>query len=159
MSTNKGTLTILSDREVQMSRVFNAPRELVFRAHTDAALVSQWWGMGNSTRVDKLELQVGGQWRFVQSSPDGNEYAFRGEYREITPPERLVNTFEFEGMPGHILVETHVFKELENGQTKLISTSVFDSKEDRDGMLESGMEHGSEVSWSHLDALLAKQQA
>lgn len=159
MSETKGTIKLLSDREIQMSRVFNAPRELVFRAHTDPALISQWWGMGDNTVVDKLELQVGGQWRFVQHAPDGNEYAFRGEYREITPPERFVNTFEFEGMPGHILVETYLFEDLGNGQTRLTSTSVFDSKEDRDGMLASGMEHGSEVSWNHLDTLLAKQQA
>lgn len=158
MSTSKSTLTLPSNLEVQMTRLFNAPRELVFRAHTDATLIPQWWGMG-STTVDKLDLTVGGQWRFVQHAPDGTEYAFRGEYREITPPDRLVNTFEFEGMPGHILVETTIFEDLGNGQTRLTSTSLFDTQEDRDGMMATGMEHGAEVSWSNLDKLLAQEMA
>src|SRR5574339_257992 len=95
-------LTILSDREVVLTRLFDAPRELVFRAHTDPELIPQWWGLrSNTTIVEELELRPGGAWRFVQRDAKGNEFAFHGEYREVMAPERLVNTFEFEGVPGH----------------------------------------------------------
>jgi uncharacterized protein YndB with AHSA1/START domain len=148
-------VTLPSDLEIAMTRVFNAPRDLVFRAHTDPALVSQWWGQrGSTTIVHKMDVKPGGAWRFVQKAPDGTEYGFRGEYREVVPPERLAWTFEFEGMPGHILVETITFTETD-GKTTLTSVSVFDTKEDRDGMLASGMEGGAAESLDRLEELLA----
>lgn len=148
-------VTLPSDREIAMSRVFNAPRELVFRAHTDPDLVSRWWGQrGSTTIVDTMDVKPGGAWRFVQKAPDGTEYGFRGEYREVVPPERLTWTFEFEGMPGHVLVETMTFTETD-GKTTLTSVSVFDTKEDRDGMLASGMEGGAAESLDRLEELLA----
>src|SRR5262245_66608961 len=108
--SNKATLTTPSDLEIVMTRVFDAPRELVFKAHTDPKMVPQWWGLRtNTTTVDKMDMRPGGVWRFVQRDPQGNEYAFNGVYREIVPPERLVNTFEFEGVPGHIVVDSSVF--------------------------------------------------
>lgn len=138
-----------------MTRTFDAPRDLVFRAHTDPEMVAQWWGQhGSTTIVDQLDLRPGGAWRFVQHSPDGNEFAFRGEYREIVPPERLVYTFEYEGMPGHVAVETLTFEE-EDGKTKMTDHSLFASIEDRDGMLESGMEEGAAESLDRLEELLA----
>jgi uncharacterized protein YndB with AHSA1/START domain len=100
-----------------------------------------------------VDLRPGGAWRFVQRQPDGNEYGFRGEYREILPPERLVYTFEFEGMPGHVALETLTFDE-ENGKTKLTSTLLFDSVEDRDRMLQSGMEEGAGETMDRLDQYL-----
>jgi uncharacterized protein YndB with AHSA1/START domain len=149
------SVTLPSDLEIAMSRVFNAPRELVFRAHTDPDLVSRWWGQrGSTTIVDTMDVKPGGAWRFVQKTPDGTEYGFRGEYREVVPPERLTWTFEFEGMPGHILVETMTFTETD-GKTTLTSVSVFDTKEDRDGMLASGMEGGAAESLDRLEELLA----
>lgn len=137
-----------------MERVFHAPRELVFKAHTDPNLIPKWWGRrAYTTTVDKLELRVGGVWRFVQRDADGNEYAFNGVYREIVPPERLSYTFEFEGMPGHVLVETLTFEDL-NGKTRLTVTGSYQSVEDRDGILQSGMEEGANESYAQLDELL-----
>ena len=152
------TFTTPSDREIRMTRVFDAPRELVFQAHTDPQHVPHWWGQRHSTTiVDVMDVRPGGAWRFVQRDPEGNEYGFRGEYREVVPPERLVYTFEFEGMPGHILVETMTFEE-HDGKTTVSSTSLFDSVEDRDGMLESGMESGAIESWDRLAELLERLQ-
>jgi uncharacterized protein YndB with AHSA1/START domain len=145
-----------SEREIRMSRVFDAPRELVLQAHTDPAHIPQWWGQRRSTTiVDTLDVRPGGAWRFIQRDPEGNEYAFRGEFREIVPPERLVYTFEFEGMPGHVVVETVTFEE-RDGRTTVTSTSLFDSVEDRDGMLESGMEAGANESWDRLAELFER---
>ncbi len=160
MTSNESTtsMTIVSDVEIAMSRVFDAPRDLVFRAYTTPEMVAQWWGQRASTTiVDKLDLRPGGQWRYIQREADGTEYAFSGEYREVTPPERLVNTFEFEPMPGHVIVDTAVFEDLD-GQTKVTVTSVFQSVEDRDGMLASGMEGGANESWDRLGELLTATQ-
>ncbi len=150
------TLTLPSEREIVMTRVFDAPRELVFKAYTDPKLIPQWWGLrSNTTTVDKMDVRPGGVWRFVQSSADGNQDGFRGEYREIIPPQRLVNTFEWEGMPGHIVVDTAIFEELPGQKTRLTVTSLFASVEDRDGMLASGMEDGANETWDRLAELLA----
>jgi uncharacterized protein YndB with AHSA1/START domain len=146
--------TTPSDREIVMTRVFDAPRELVYQAHTDPNHITQWWGpRGLTTTVDALDVRPVGAWRFVQRDPEGNEYGFRGEFREVMPPERLVFTFEYEGMPGHILQQTITFDE-QDGKTTVTSTSLFDSREDRDGMLESGMESGATESWDRLEELL-----
>ena len=150
------TFTTPSDREIRMTRVFNALRELVFQAHTDAQHIPHWWGPRLlTTTVDTIDVRPGGAWRVVQHDPEGNEYGFRGEFREVVPPERLVYTFEFEGMPGHILVETVTFEE-HDGKTTVSSTALFTSVEDRDGMLESGMESGAIESWDRLEELLGR---
>lgn len=157
--TRTSTLTLPSEREIQMTRVFDAPRELVFQALTDPQLIAQWWGQRSTkTVVDKFDPKPGGAWRFVQVGPDGSENAFRGEFREITPPERVVQTFEWEGMPGHIVVDTMTLEDL-GDKTRLTTTSLFESIEDRDGMLSSGMEAGANESWDLLAELLAKQAA
>lgn len=149
------TMTMPSDREVSMTRVFNAPRELVFAAYTDPKHVANWWGLRSSTTiVDKMDARPGGEWRYIQRSADGTEYGFRGEYLEVVPPEKLVYTFEFEGMPGHIVTDSLTFEEA-GGKTKLTSLSLFASQEDRDGMVESGMEYGANESWDQLEELLA----
>lgn len=139
---------------VVLTRDFNAPRELVFKAFTDPTLIPQWWGPRlYTTSVDKLEVRMGGLWRFVQRGADGSEYGFRGVFHEVKSPERLVYTFEWEGMPGHILLETIELEE-HDGKTRVIDSSVFQSVEDRDGMLQSGMEGGATESWERLDELL-----
>src|SRR5690606_22486014 len=97
----------------------------------------------------------GGHWRFVEHSEDG-VHGFEGRFREVTPPERIVRTFEWDGMPGHTILETAVFEDLGDGRTKIISTSLFFTKEEREGMLNSGMEHGLNQSYAALDALLAR---
>ena len=144
-----------SDLEIVMERVFDAPRELVWKAYTDPKLVAQWWGQRQSTTVvDKMEVKPGGAWRYVEREAGGAEYGFKGEYREVKPPERLVYTFEFEPMPGHIIVDTITF-EAQGGQTKVTARSRFDTVEDLQGMLQSGMEGGANESWDRLEELLA----
>jgi uncharacterized protein YndB with AHSA1/START domain len=139
--------------DLQMSREFNAPRELVFRAFTDPKLIPQWWGPSEyTTKVDQLDAKMGGIWRFIQSGKDG-EYAFRGVFHQVQAPERLVYTFEFEPLEGHILLETITLEE-RNGKTIVTDGSVFQSVEDRDGMIASGMEGGAEESWDRLEELL-----
>ncbi len=154
-TTKSTTYTMPSDLEIAMTRIFDAPRELVFAAYTDPKHVPNWWGLRSTTTiVDKMDVRPGGGWRYIQREPDGTEYAFRGEYREIAPPDRLVYTFEFEGMPGQVVVDSLVFEDL-GGKTKLTATSLFASKEARDGMMESGMEEGATESWDRLAELLA----
>jgi uncharacterized protein YndB with AHSA1/START domain len=147
-------VTLPSDREIVMTRTFDAPRQLVWEAMTRPEHVKEWWGpRGYTTVVQKLELRAGGAWRFVQHTPKGHEYAFNGVYREVAPPERLVFTFEFEGMPGHVLVQTIRLEE-QGGRTTVTSTAVFDTVEDRDGMIQSGMERGAADSYDRLAELL-----
>lgn len=141
------------DTTIVMSRTFNAPRKLVFACHTRPEHIRSWWGRGNPLDVE-LDFSVGGKWRFVEHA-DGQEHAFRGEIKAIDEPNGFTWTFEYEPMPGHILTENFVFTE-DGGKTTVTSTSRFDSKEDRDGMLQSGMESGANESYDALEAYLAK---
>lgn len=141
---------------ITMTRSFDAPRDLVFKTYTDPKLIPQWWGPSSvTTIVDQMDVKKGGVWRYIQRAADGNEYAFNGVYHEIVSPERVVYTFEFEGMPGHVLLETVTFEE-QDGKTKLTDVSVFQSVADRDGMLSSGMEEGAVESMDRFAELLAK---
>jgi uncharacterized protein YndB with AHSA1/START domain len=153
-SAATATVTKPTDREIRIERIFDATRDRVWRAFTDPALVAQWWGRGNKLVIERLEVKRGGHWRFVEHSPDG-VHGFEGRFREVTPPGRLVQTFEWDGMPGHVVVETAIFEELGDGRTKVITTSLFHTTEERDGMLESGMEQGLNQSYAALDRLLA----
>lgn len=149
------TVTTPTDREVRIERVFDAPRERVFAAFTDPKLIPEWWGpRGRTTIVDEMDVRPGGAWRFRIDQADGAETAFRGTYREVAAPERIVQTFEWEGMPGHVAVETTTFEDL-GGRTRLTSTSLFHTTEERDGMLSSGLERGTNEMYSRLDELLA----
>lgn len=140
--------------EITMTREFNAPRELVFKAYTDPALVARWWGSRTDTTiVDQMDVRQGGIWRFTTRGSDGVEYAFHGIYHSITAPERIVHTFEFEGMPGHVLLETITFTE-HDGKTTVTDSSVFQTVEARDGMIQSGMEGGADESWNRFEELL-----
>ena len=143
-------------QEIVVTRSFDAPRELVFKAFTDPDAVRQWWGLNSTeTVVDRLEARPGGQWRFLERDGDGNEFGFHGVYHDLEAPERIVYTFEFEGMPGHVLLETITFEE-RDGRTYMTDSSVFQSVADRDGMLQSGMESGAAESMDRLDEYLAK---
>jgi uncharacterized protein YndB with AHSA1/START domain len=156
------TLRLPSETEILLTRDFDAPRDLVFKAFIDPNLIPRWWGpRAYTTRVDKMDVRIGGQWRYVHGSPDGteDEHGFHGEYREIVPPERIVYTFEWEGMPGHVLTDTAVFSELPGGKTRLNVTSKFASAEDRDGMLHSGMETGASESYDRMAELLVTLQS
>jgi uncharacterized protein YndB with AHSA1/START domain len=102
-----------------------------------------------------MDVRAGGSWRFVMRDQDGSETAFRGTYREVTPPERIVQTFEWEGMPGYVSVETATFEDM-GERTRVTTTSIFHTTEERDGMLESGMERGMNETYARLDELLAR---
>ena len=143
-----------------MTRDFDAPRPRVWKVCTDPQRVPKWWGPRYlTTVVDRMELRVGGVWRYLQTDAAGNEYAFNGVYKEIAPPERLVYTFEFEPMAGHISTETITFTELPDGKTRLTTRTVFESLGDLEGMLQSGMEGGAVETWDRLEELLAEVQA
>ena len=144
--------------QVTLTRTFDAPRELVYKIITDPKLVPQWWGPRNlTTVVDKMDVKPGGAWRFIQRDPGGNEYGFNGEYREIVPNERVVQTFEFEPMPGHIIVETMTLTD-QNGKTLLTAVSQFASIQDLEGMVASGMEGGANEGYDRLEELLAQSK-
>jgi len=141
-------------QDVVLTREFDAPRELVFRTYTDPAAIPHWWGPRRlTTIVDRMDVRPGGGWRFVQRDAAGDEFAFHGAYHEVTPPERLVQTFEFEGMPGHVVLETITFEDL-GGRTRLTTRSVFQTVEDRDEMVASDMEQGAVESMDRLEELL-----
>jgi uncharacterized protein YndB with AHSA1/START domain len=150
----KAKVTTPSDREIRIERIFAAPRNRVWRAMTDPALVAQWWGRGNKLVIERMEVERGGHWRFVEHSPQG-VHGFEGRYREVTPPERIVMTFEWDGMPGHVAVDDVTLEDLGDGRTKVITTSLFFTTEERDGMLHSGMEGGVNESYEALDRVLA----
>ena len=153
-SKDAAKFTMPSDREVVMTKIFDAPRELVWKAYTDPKLIPRWWGPRYlTTTIDKMDVKPGGAWRFVSRGPDGSEFGFHGVYRETVKPERLSWTFEFEGVPGHVSVDTVTLEELD-GRTKVTVTSVFESKQDRDGMVASGMEGGAAESTERLAELL-----
>ena len=157
---SKNNLVVERDQlAFTMSRTFDAPRELVWKVYTDPDLVPQWWGLRSSkTVVDKMDFRVGGAWRYIQIDPEGNEYAFKGEYKEIQAPERFVYTFEFEPMPGQISTDTIIFEALPDGKTLLTSRTTMDSLEDLEGMLQSGMEDGAIETWDRLEALLESEK-
>ena len=145
--------------EIDMTRVLDEPRELVFKAYTDPKLFAQWWGpRGYTNRIDKFEARRGGEWRVVQTDLSGNEYTFRGVHHEVIAPESIVATFEFEGVPGHVLMQTATFEPL-GGKTRVVQQAVFQSVADRDGMVASGMQKGSDDSMDRLAELLEKMKA
>ena len=155
-SGNKLEVTTPSDTEIRMTRVFDAPRDLVYEAHTSAEHMSKWWGPRKYKVISAdYDFRPGGKWRIVHRGPDGEEYGFRGEFREIVAPERIVWTFEFEGAPGQIAVETMTLEE-DGGKTTLTVISDAGSKEARDAVIESGMQEGAAETYDRLDDYLEK---
>src|SRR5205809_7594027 len=143
-----------SERELVTTHTFDAPRELVWKAWTDPKLITRWWGPSRySTSVEKMEVRPGGTWRFIQRDAEGNVYGFHGEYKEVVPPKRIVDTFEYEGMPGHVLVESATFEEID-GRTMVTQKSVFETVEDLEGMLASGMEEGARETMERFTELV-----
>jgi uncharacterized protein YndB with AHSA1/START domain len=144
-------------QEITMSRTFDAPRELVFKAMNDPKLIPQWWGPRKyTTIVDEMEVRPGGKWRFVQRGKDGTEHTFKGVYHEIHAPEWVITTFEYEQMPepGHVVLQKVTLEE-QDGKTLYTEKSVYLTVEDRDGMLESGMESGVVETLDRLEEILA----
>jgi uncharacterized protein YndB with AHSA1/START domain len=152
--------TVVPDKqEVRITRVFDAPRELVFEAYVDAEQIPLWWGPRDlETIVDQLDPRPGGGWRFLnRRAGEPTEHGFHGFYHEVTRPERLVYTFEYEGVPGHVLMETVTLEDLD-GKTRATSSAVYQSMADRDGMVAAGMESGSRQGLDRLAELLAAKQ-
>src|SRR6185503_11915717 len=157
---NTGTLQVTtpSDREIVLTRVFDAPRHLVFDAFSKPELLKRWFGpRGWSLVVCEVDLRVGGGFRFVLRGPDGTEMGMRGVYREIVPPERSVHTESFDDYPGESQV-TAVWAE-QGGKTTLTVTVLYPSREVRDAVIQSGMEHGAAESYDRLAELLASAEA
>jgi uncharacterized protein YndB with AHSA1/START domain len=152
-------VTTPSDQEIRMTRLFNAPRHLVFEAMTKPEHVKQWWGRlgeGYSVPVCEIDLRVGGAWRFVNRHPKG-EAAFYGEYKEITPPSRLVFTEIFEQFPDSVSVVTTEFAD-EGGKTRMTATVRYPSLDVRDMVIASGMSRGAAISYDRLEDLVAELQ-
>jgi uncharacterized protein YndB with AHSA1/START domain len=155
---NTGSLTVTtpSDREIVLTRVFEAPRERVFAALTDADQLVRWFGPhGWPLAACEVDRRVGGAWQFVLRAPDGREMAMRGAYREIAPPERLVHTESYDGCSGESVVTTVLVER--DGRTTLTGTILYPSRAARDAVLGWGMEHGAAECHDRLAALLAGQ--
>ncbi len=140
---------------LQIIREFDAPKEFVFRAHTDPELLVQWLGpRGLEMQVERYEVRDGGTWRYIHRDSDGNEYGFHGVFHGTPSLDGIVQTFEFEGAPNHVMLEWLSFEE-RDGKTTLRANSVAQSVADRDVMVESGMESGVVEGYERLDELFA----
>jgi uncharacterized protein YndB with AHSA1/START domain len=159
MSKNKTTITAQPGvQELFITREFDAPRELVFKAHTDPDLFAQWIGpRGYEMILETFEPVSGGKYRYIHKDKDGNEYGFNGTFHEISL-ERMIQTFEFEGLPerGHVSLDCMTLEELPGNRTRITVQSIFRSVSDRDGMIQSGMERGVNEGYERLDEILAK---
>jgi uncharacterized protein YndB with AHSA1/START domain len=154
-AANSGTFTVTtpSDREIRMTRLFDAPRALVFEAMTRPEHIRNWWGNlgeGYSVPVCEVDLRVGGKWRFVNRTPTGEEAAFYGEYREVRPPDRVVFTEIFEPFPDAVSVVTSTLTE-EDGRTRMTATVEYPTREIRDMVRATGMERGAALSYDRLE--------
>jgi uncharacterized protein YndB with AHSA1/START domain len=159
-ATSTNTTTFTTDEtthELIAERWFDAPRDLVFRAMTEPERIPRWWGrIGDVTRVETMDVRPGGTWRFVSRGPDGVDYPFTGEFLEIDPPSRVVQTFIFdvEGLSDHVSVVTTEYTE-EGGRTKMVVRNRFASAEDLAGAVASGMAKGQAETYDRLDVELA----
>jgi uncharacterized protein YndB with AHSA1/START domain len=148
MGSRKATVTLPTDEQIRITREFDAPRHLVYKAWTTPELVKRWWNAKRGeVTVAEIDLRVGGKWRYAMVTPDGFEVAFHGEYREILPNERLVTTEIYEGLPEGVseddaaTLNTATFEE-EDGRTRLTIVVQAKNKASRDAIVESGMEAG-----------------
>jgi uncharacterized protein YndB with AHSA1/START domain len=160
-TTTKNQLKVVAEpgkQELFIYREFDAPREDVFKAFTDPKLVTQWLGPhGLKMEIEKYDIRTGGSYRYTHADDNG-KYAFNGVVHEMHAPERIIQTFEFEGLPerGHVSLDIALFEALPNNRTRVTMQSVFRSVTDRDGMVQSGMERGVREGFERLDSLLEK---
>jgi len=163
MSDFKVEIPTDDDLTIVMTRTFEAPRALVWKAMTEPQHIARWWGaksVSSKVVVAKHEMRVGGAWRFESHGHDGTVYVFLGEFLEIAPPEKVVQTFGMEGMfEGKVIIETMTLEDLGDGRTQYRNVSRFESKEDRDGMVASGMEVGARQSLDQLEGIIDELQA
>jgi uncharacterized protein YndB with AHSA1/START domain len=145
----------LGTLDMTTTAVIDAPAAKVYRAFTEADLVVRWWGPAELTsRVDTFDVSDGGRWRIVQTDPDGNEYAFNGVVHSVVPNERVIQTFEFEGLPGHVCLQTLTLEET-GGKTKVTEHAVFQTVEDRDGMADTGARDFAPIGMAQLSEVVA----
>jgi len=154
-TTTPARITTPTDREIRVERIVNAPRERVWRAYSDPAQLAQWWGRGNRLVIERMEFERGGHWRYVEHADHG-VFGFEGRYREVTPPARFVRSFEWDGMPAHVAIETVMLEDLEDGRTRIVTIMQMHTPEERDGFLQSGMQGGMDAAYAALDALMAR---
>ena len=159
MSEKKNQTIVTAEpgkQEVFITREFDAPRELVFKAHTDPDLYVQWLGpRGYEMTLEIFEPVSGGRYRYIHKDPEGNQYGFHGVFHEMSE-ELMIQTFEFEGLPekGHVTLDSARLERLPGNRTRITIQSVFQSVSDRDGMIQSGMERGVREGYERLDAIL-----
>ena len=146
-------------QEITATVVLDAPRDLVFKAYTDARLLAQWWGPRKyEIKIDRFEPHAGGSWRMRNVGAGGEEHAFRGVIHDVVESERICMTFEYEGVPGHVSLETATFEALGN-KTRVTTHSIFQSVMDRDGMVASGMQEGADEAIARLGEVLETLKA
>lgn len=154
-----GTTKIIAERGVpfiDITREFDAPRDVLFRAHTDPELLVQWLGPRRLTMIiDRYDVRDGGSWRYIHRDEDGSEYGFHGVFHGTPSPDCMVQTFEFEGAPGHVSLDSITLEE-RDGRTTVRGHSVFQSVEARDAMVAAGMQDGLSEGYERLDELIAK---
>jgi uncharacterized protein YndB with AHSA1/START domain len=159
--TNNNRMIVIAEpgkREVIITQVFDAPRDLVWKALTDPEFMPQWGGPKEyAITIDKMDVRSGGEWRYIQRGPDGSESAFHGVFKTVTPPERYICAWEWEGMPGQAALETATLEE-QDGTTKVTLAEEFQSVEDRDRALQSGIIDGAIESGDRLAELLEKMK-
>jgi len=163
MSSNNKTNVIAEPgkQEVIITREFDAPRELVYKAHIDPKLYAQWLGpRGYEMILETFEPHSGGRYRYIHKDQNGNEYSFHGVFHEISE-ELMIQTFEFEGLPesGHVTLDTMRLESLPGDRTRITIQSVFQSVADRDGMVQAGMESGVREGYERLDEILERETA
>ena len=142
-------------QDIVVKRTFDATPDVVFKAITDPQLIPNWWGPRYlTTTVERMDVEHGGRWRYLQRDPQGHEFGFHGIYHDVVPGKRIVQTFEFEGAPGHVSLETLTLDEV-NGKTQYTTVAVFQSVADRDAAVQSGMESGMQETYERLDEVLA----
>jgi len=163
MSIPQNPTTITAEpgrQELFITREFDAPRELIYRAHTDPELYVQWLGpRGYELKLESFEPESGGRYRYIQTDQNGNEFGFHGVFHEMSE-DLMIQTFEFEGLPerGHVTLDTMRLEELPGGRTRITIQSLFQSVTDRDGMIQAGMERGVNEGYERLDELMRKLQ-
>ena len=146
-------------QDIVFRHVFEAPRVVVWQALTDPSLVPNWYGPRKyEAIVDYMEVKPGGRWRFINRNAEGEEFGFHGVYHDIVAPERMVQTTEFEGVPGHVGLETATLTEA-NGKTTFEAVSLFPSVEDRDMNVANGMEGGARETYQRLEEVIASLAA
>lgn len=158
MSTTTNALTVTAPDGVPFTdfvREFDAPVEAVFRAHAEPELIRQWLGPnGYEMEVERYDFTTGGGYRYVHRAPDGSEYRFNGVFHVVRPNEFAIQTFEFDGLPDLVSIESMRFEDLGNGRTRLSGHAVYPTQEARDGMVQSGMEGGMSEGYDRLERLL-----